>query len=133
MNRPRATTLDLRIRWAKPSVSVTTAIRWSEWSEIRAITGSRKSLAGSLGARPGSVVRLMLRGLALPLTVGIALGLIGSLAAGRLVGSLLYGVRSNDPAQLIAASLILVAAATLAGYLPARRAARLHPMIALRD
>ena len=54
-------------------------------------------------------------------------------AAGRLVISLLYGVRPNDPAQLAAAALILAAAAALAGYLPARRAARLDPMITLRE
>jgi ABC-type antimicrobial peptide transport system permease subunit len=87
----------------------------------------------ALGARPGSVIRLMLRDLALPLAVGISLGLGASLAAGRLVTSLLYGVRPNDPAQLAVAALILSAAAALAGYLPARRAARLDPMIALRE
>jgi len=87
----------------------------------------------ALGARPGSVIRLMLQDLALPLAVGISLGLGASLAAGRLVNSLLYGVRPNEPAQLAAAALILAAAAMLAGYLPARRAARLDPMIALRE
>jgi putative ABC transport system permease protein len=87
----------------------------------------------ALGARPGSVIRLMLRDLALPLAVGISMGLGVSLAAGRLVTSLLYGVRPNDPAHLAAAALILASAAALAAYLPARRAARLDPMIALRE
>jgi len=79
------------------------------------------------------VIRLMLRDLALPLAVGISLGLGVSLAAGRLITSLLYGVQPNDPAQLAAAALMLAAAAALAGFLPARRAARLDPMIALRE
>ena len=87
----------------------------------------------ALGARPGSVIRLMLRDLALPLAVGISMGLGVSLAAGRLVTSLLYGIRPNDPAHLAVAAPILASAAALAAYLPARRAARLDPMIALRE
>jgi putative ABC transport system permease protein len=86
-----------------------------------------------LGAPRGAVVRLMLRDVVLLLAIGIAAGLAASLAAGRLVTSLLFGVRPRDPVQLAGAVLILAAATTVAAYLPARRAARLDPMAALRE
>jgi ABC-type antimicrobial peptide transport system permease subunit len=56
-----------------------------------------------------------------------------SLAASRLVKSLLYGIRPNDPAWVASAVVILAIAAGLSAYLPARRAARLDPMAALRE
>ncbi|HEX8986083.1 MAG TPA: ABC transporter permease [Bryobacteraceae bacterium] len=87
----------------------------------------------ALGAAPRSVVWLMLRGMVLHVAAGLALGLAAALAAGRLVASLLYGVRANDPAHLAGSALILAFAAALAAYLPARRAARLDPMAALRE
>jgi ABC-type antimicrobial peptide transport system permease subunit len=87
----------------------------------------------ALGAQQRSVVWLMLRDVVVLLAVGIALGVAGSLAAGRLIESLLYGLQPNDPAHLAAALAILAAATALAAYLPARRAARLDPMTALRE
>jgi predicted permease len=87
----------------------------------------------ALGARPRSVVWLMLRDVVVVLAVGIGLGVAGSLAAGRLIESLLFGVQPNDPVSLAAALTVLAAATALAAYLPARRAARLDPMVALRE
>jgi predicted permease len=87
----------------------------------------------ALGAQPMSVIWLMLRDVAILVTAGLALGLAGSLAAGHLVVSLLYGVRFNDPLQLAGAALTLAAAIALAAYLPARRAAQGDPMTALRQ
>ena len=87
----------------------------------------------ALGAPRESVVWLMLRDVAALLTVGLALGLGASLAAGKLVASLLFGVRPRDPLQLAGAALILAAATAVAAYVPARRAARLDPMAALRE
>ena len=87
----------------------------------------------ALGAAPRSVVWLMLRGMVLHVTAGLAVGLAAALASGRLVASLLYGVHANDPAHLAGSALILAFAAALAAYLPARRAARLDPMAALRE
>jgi ABC-type antimicrobial peptide transport system permease subunit len=75
----------------------------------------------------------VLRDVVAMLTVGAVLGLAASLAAGRLVASLLYGVKSYDPAPLAIAALLLGAATGIAAYLPARRAARLDPMVALRE
>ena len=87
----------------------------------------------ALGAQPGSVVWLVLREVIAMLATGTLLGLGASLAAGRLVASLLYGLKAYDAAPLALAALVLAAAAGLAAYLPARRASRLDPMAALRE
>jgi predicted permease len=87
----------------------------------------------ALGAQRGSVIWLMFQDMLLLLVAGMSLGIAASLAMGRLIESLLYGVRPNDPARLIGAAVILAVAAAIAAYLPARRAARLDPMAALRE
>jgi predicted permease len=87
----------------------------------------------ALGEQRRSVIWLMLRDVLILLAVGLALGLGVALAAGRLVASLLYGIKPNDPLQLAGAVLILACATAVAAYLPARRAARLDPMAALRE
>ena len=87
----------------------------------------------ALGARPGDVIRLILKqGLALTL-IGVAAGVLGALAAARAMSGLLYGVTATDPATFVAISLLLAIVAMLACYLPARRAARVEPMAALRS
>jgi predicted permease len=96
----------------------------------------RKSEIGirmALGAQAGSVVRLMLRDVALFVGAGIAVGLAVSLEAGHLVESLLFGVRFRDPMVLAVAGMVLAAAIGVAAYLPARRAAQGDPMAALRE
>jgi putative ABC transport system permease protein len=87
----------------------------------------------ALGAQSGAVIWLVLRDVMAMLAMGTALGLAASLAAGRLVGSLLYGVKWYDAAPLAIAALVLGAATGIAAYLPARRASRLDPMTALRE
>ncbi len=86
----------------------------------------------ALGARRGSVVAMIVRQAAGWSLAGIAAGLIITLAAGRVLRSLLYGVSATDPAVFAAASMFLLAIGVLAGYIPARRAARVDPLIALR-
>jgi putative ABC transport system permease protein len=86
----------------------------------------------ALGARPASVLRLVV-GHSLRLSViGIALGAAGALLLGPTIESQLYGVQPRDAATLIGVSISLLAIALLAGYLPARRATRVDPLIALR-
>ena len=87
----------------------------------------------ALGADAGGVVRLILWRVVALVGLGIALGAAGSLWASRFVGSLLYGIEPGDPATLVAAALALLAIGGLAGWLPARRAARIDPADVLRE
>ncbi|MGD0666772.1 MAG: ABC transporter permease [Bryobacteraceae bacterium] len=104
---------------------------------VTAYTAARRKgeigIRMALGAQRRSVIWLMLRGVGILLAAGISLGLAVSLALGRLVASLLYGIKPNAPAELAGAALILALAAAVAAYVPARRAARLNPMAALRE
>jgi ABC-type antimicrobial peptide transport system permease subunit len=79
------------------------------------------------------VIWLVLREVIAMLAIGTLLGLGASLAAGRLIASLLYGLKAYDATPLALAALVLAAAAGLAAYVPARRASRLDPMAALRE
>jgi predicted permease len=86
----------------------------------------------ALGAQVGNVLWLVLRETLLLIFIGIAIGLPVALAASRLTEGLLFGLTANDPLTLALAVLVLIAIAALAGYLPARRAARVDPLVALR-
>ena len=87
----------------------------------------------ALGARAQGVVWLVLGDVAALMLAGIALGLWASLAAGKLVESLLYDIKPNDAWHISAAALTLAVVSAAAAYLPARRASRLDPMEALRE
>ena len=87
----------------------------------------------ALGAHSRDIVWLVLRDLALITALGLIAGAALAFASGRFVTTLLYGLTPTDPATAALAVALLGAIALLAGYLPARRAARLDPMIALRD
>jgi ABC-type antimicrobial peptide transport system permease subunit len=86
----------------------------------------------ALGAHRGCVVWMVLREVLLLGGIGLAISVPAALAASRLVLSFLFETKPNDPLALSAAVGILAVAVTLAGYLPARRAARIEPTVALR-
>jgi putative ABC transport system permease protein len=86
----------------------------------------------ALGAAPAQVRRLVVgRGVVLVL-IGVAAGIVGAMVLTRFMGSLLFGVGATDPITYAAVAAILVGAALLASYLPARRATRVDPILALR-
>ncbi|MGJ5816978.1 ADOP family duplicated permease [Paludibaculum fermentans] len=87
----------------------------------------------ALGAQRGSVVWLMLRDVGALLLCGLVIGIAISLGAGKLIGTLLYGLKPGDSRVLGGAALLLCAVTALAAYVPARRAARIDPMVALRE
>ncbi len=86
----------------------------------------------ALGANRWQVVRMVMSDAWGLLFIGVIIGMVLSLIAGRGATSLLFGLKPNDPLTLVAASLLLAAIATLASFVPARRASKLDPMIALR-
>jgi len=87
----------------------------------------------ALGAQRGDVLRLVLGQGALLVVIGVALGVGGALALGQRMTALLYGVTPTDPATLALVALLLGGVSMLASWLPARRAARIDPLRALRE
>jgi predicted permease len=86
----------------------------------------------ALGAARSDVRRLVMREIALLVGVGVVIGIPVTLGGGRLVSHMLFGLRGTDAVSLLIAIMILLAVGLIAGYLPARRAARVDPMVALR-
>jgi predicted permease len=87
----------------------------------------------ALGARRNDILRMFLRkGVALA-GMGIVAGLVFSAATASMMASLLYGVRPHDPAVFLIVPLLLLAVAALASYLPAHRATKVNPIVALRE
>ncbi len=89
-------------------------------------------IRAAFGARPLDLWRMVLRQGLTPVAIGMVLGLGGSLACGRLLNSLLYEVRADDPLMLAVVAGAVLGAALAACYVPARRAARANPMVMLR-
>jgi putative ABC transport system permease protein len=87
----------------------------------------------ALGAHPGDVLRMVLGHAAFLALVGVLAGLAGAVALSRAIGSLLFELSPTDPLTLGSMAVLLSAVALLASYLPARRATRVDPLIALRS
>jgi ABC-type lipoprotein release transport system permease subunit len=86
----------------------------------------------ALGAAPGRVLGLMIRQGMTPVAVGLAVGLAAAAAATRALQALLFEVSATDSVTFAAVPALLAVVALLASYLPARRAARVDPLVALR-
>ena len=120
-----------------PAASRVTGITVREVLELPALTGARV-LGGddnlkAIGARAAEVLRMMVAGgvrLALP---GLVIGGLGAFAVGRLLGSMLLGISPADPLTFATVAIILMAAVALASWIPARRAAAVDPIQALRS
>jgi hypothetical protein len=90
------------------------------------------SIRIALGASAAAVIRLAMRSVLAMVGWGLLAGLVASYASTRILRSLLYGSSTSDPRVFVVAALVLVTTATAAAFLPARRAARVDPMLALR-
>ena len=89
-------------------------------------------IRSALGARAGDVLQLVVgRGMRLAI-IGVVIGAAGSLALSRLIVSFLFGVSATDPMTFIGVTAVLAVVSALASYIPARRAAKVDPMLALR-
>ncbi|MCH7978035.1 MAG: FtsX-like permease family protein [Acidobacteria bacterium] len=89
-------------------------------------------IRAALGATPGEILRLVV-GEGLRLAVfGVAIGLVASLGLIRFISSLLYGINATDVVTYVSVALLLITIAVLASYVPARRATRVDPVLALR-
>jgi ABC-type antimicrobial peptide transport system permease subunit len=86
----------------------------------------------ALGAQPGDILRSVVSRMALLVTAGMAVGLVAAYGLGRLLGTMLYEVGSADPPAFAGACFLLGVVAALAAYLPAQRATRVDPVVALR-
>ena len=86
----------------------------------------------ALGAKRGEILHLVVRHGMMLAIVGVVLGTVGALLLTRFLSSMLYGVGANDPATLLSVATLLIGVAALASYIPARRATRVDPMVALR-
>jgi ABC-type antimicrobial peptide transport system permease subunit len=87
----------------------------------------------ALGARSQDVLKLVMRESMTLVIVGIVIGLAVALGASRLIKTLLFGLAPTDAFSLAAAILVMIAVSAFAGYLPARRASRVDPMVALHQ
>jgi ABC-type antimicrobial peptide transport system permease subunit len=87
----------------------------------------------ALGAGRGGVLKLFLQNGMVLAGLGVVAGTVLSASTASLMGSLLYGVRPHDPAVFVIVPLLLLGVAALASYLPARRATKVDPIVALRE
>ncbi len=86
----------------------------------------------ALGAGRSNMLWMVLREILMLVTIGVVIGVPVTLAGDRLVSNMLFGLKPTDPATLVGATAILLIVAAIAGYLPARRASLVDPMVALR-
>jgi ABC-type lipoprotein release transport system permease subunit len=86
----------------------------------------------AIGARRGDVIRMVMNETLTLVIAGIVAGLAATVALSQVISSMLFGLAPSDPMTIAAASMLLLVVASVAGYLPARRASRVDPLVALR-
>ena len=101
-------------------------------SYIVAMRRNEIGIRMALGASRGDVIGIIVRQTLVLLALGVGVGVVLALAAVRSAASLLFGLQPNDPLTFVAAVGLLVTIALIASFLPARRASRVDPMVALR-
>ena len=99
------------------------------WSTLRT---REIGIRAALGASEAALLRLVLdHGLMLTI-IGLVIGLAGAIGLTRLMATMLFGIGPRDPITMVATALMLAAVATIASYVPARRATKVDPLVALR-
>jgi predicted permease len=129
---PRFRTL-LLIVFAAVAAALATAGVYGVMSYAAAMRRSEMGVRIALGATGGDVVSMLVRSGARLAAIGLACGLAIAFSAGRLIDSMLYGIRPQDPLTVSAAVLLLGGAALLAALIPALRASRVDPALVLRE
>jgi ABC-type antimicrobial peptide transport system permease subunit len=103
---------------------------------VMAFVVSRRSkelgLRLALGAEPRAVIWIVMKEVLVLLGIGLVVGVPAAVALGRYVSSQLYGIEPNDPWMAVATVVVLAVVSALAGFVPARRASRIDPILALR-
>ncbi len=130
-SRPRFLTLLLTI-FSGVALALALVGIYGVLSYLVARRSKEFGLRMALGASRQHVLGLVLRQGAMLALAGVAFGLVAALAITRLMSSMLYGVRTTDPVTFVVMPLALAAVALLASYVPARRATKVDPMVALR-
>jgi putative ABC transport system permease protein len=110
-----------------------TLLRERLMAALSGLFGALAAIIAMIGADRGDVVRMVMAETGALLAAGLGVGTLLALAAARAAAALLYGLKPYDPATLLMAIAALSAVAALAGYVPARRASRLEPTVALRQ
>src|SRR5436853_136596 len=108
--------------------------RSSEWLPIPPMNARAREMGVrmALGARRGGVIWLVMKEVLLLLSIGLAVGVPAAIGLGRFVAAQLYGIKPSDPGIAAASMVVLIIAASAAGLVPAHRASRIDPMLALR-
>ena len=129
---PRRFQLNLVLLFAAAAMLLATLGIYGVVSYSVAQRTNEMGIRMALGAQPGNIRRMVLGQSLLPVFAGLLAGVMASVALGRIMSSLLFGVRAWDPATISGVAAMLLGVAAAATYLPVRRATRVDPALALR-
>jgi len=129
---PRRFQLNLVLLFAAAAMLLATLGIYGVVSYSVAQRTNEMGIRMALGAQPGNIRRMVLGQSLLPVFAGLLAGVMASVALGRIMSSLLFGVRAWDPATISGVAAMLLGVAAAATYLPVRRATHVDPASALR-